>query len=206
MSKKYQYPKVLLWKLIEHFDDKKDYFIDFARFRMNCEGWVKGEVLRFLSGQQEKNEIEYFEPEKLYNSKRCDVFFKANGEEYWMEIKTFPTNYCSYFTDYKSKPISNFRKKCKIDLEKLEHAEKNGGNPIFLLFAYPIPDITKPLPDSVAIKRWWSHLNQLKETDFKNILEASIWLSEDVECIMYVFMKGVQGHLLYPTKSTTKKG
>jgi len=197
---KHEYPIGLLDEMIYFLGSKKPYFEDFARFRMRCEGWVKAEILRFLSILSEKKRIEDFEPEKSYDSSRCDIFFKANGHDYWMEIKTLPTNYCRYFSHHKSKPITKFIRDAKKDLEKLKEVEDVGGNPIFLMIAYPIPDITVPLPDSIAIRRWRSHLKKLKEARFEEIRESSILLGEGVECKIYIFLRGYPSKALIPHK------
>lgn len=210
MNKKSKYPKHeyhigILEELIYFLGSKKSYFKDFAKFRMRCEGWVKGEVLRFLSVLLKKKMIEDFEPEKSYDSSRCDIFFKANGHDYWMEIKTFPTNYCRYFGRHKSKPITKFVRDAKNDLEKLKGVEDVGGNPIFLMLAYPIPDITVPLPDSLAIRRWWGHVKKLKETGFQETIESSIPLEERVECRIYIFMRGYPSQMLISHEKQRKK-
>lgn len=202
---KHKYPIRILEELICFFGAKKSYFKDFAKFRMRCEGWIKAEVLRFLSILLTKKMVEDFEPEKSYDSSRCDIFFKANGQDYWMEIKTFPTNYCRYFSRYKSKPITKFVRDARNDLEKLKEIEDVGGNPIFLMLAYPVPDITVPLPDSMAIKRWWSHVEKLKDTGFRKIIESSIPLEERVQCKIYIFMRGYPSRTLIPYEKQRKK-
>jgi len=72
------------------------------------------------------------------------------------------------------------------------------GNPIFLMLAYPIPDITMILPDSSAIKRWWSHVNKIKESGFQKTVESSICLEEGVECKIYIFMRGYPSRWFLP--------
>jgi hypothetical protein len=198
-------PNKLLVELVYFISSKKPYLKDFAKFRMRCEGWLKGEVLHFLSALQTEAKIEDFEPEKSYDDKgRCDIFFKANGKDYWMELKTFPTNYCRYFSRHKSKPITMFIHDAKEDLEKLKSVENVNGNPIFVMLAYPIPDITMPLPDSSAIKRWWSHVKKLQENGFEKTIESSICLEEGVECRIYILMRGYPSRLLIPEKQEGK--
>jgi hypothetical protein len=201
----HEYPNKLLVELVYFIHSKKPYLKDFAKFRMRCEGWLKGEILHFLSNLQTEAKIDYFEPEKSYGEKgRCDVFFKANSQDYWMEMKTFPTNYCRYFSRYKSKPITMFIHDAKEDLEKLKSVENVKGNPIFVMLAYPIPDITMPLPDSSAIRRWWSHVEKLKENGFEKTIESSIYLEEGAECRIYIFMRGFSSQLLIPEKQEEK--
>jgi len=202
---KHKYPNEVLRELIYFLHSKKPYLKDFAVFRMRCEGWLKGEILHLLSTLSINKMIEDFEPEKSYDHLgRCDIFFKANGQDYWMEIKTFPTNYCRYFSHHKSKPITNFIRDAKDDLEKLKEVESAKGNPIFLMLAYPIPDITMPLPDSPAIKRWWSHLKKLKENGFEKTIESQICLEEGVECKIYILMRGYPSRLLVPQRQEGK--
>lgn len=201
----HKYPNKLLEELVCFICSKKPYLKDFAKFRMRCEGWLKGEILHFLSALQTEAKIEDFEPEKSYNDTgRCDIFFKANGQDYWMEMKTFPTNYCRYFSRHKSKPITKFIHDAKEDLEKLKSVENVKGNPIFVMLAYPIPDITMPLPDSSAIKRWWSHVKKLQENGFEKTIESSICLEEGVECRIYILMRGYSSRLLIPEKQEGK--
>jgi len=201
----HKYPNKLLEELVYFICSKKPYLKDFAKFRMRCEGWLKGEILHFLSTLQTEAKIEDFEPEKSYDDVgRCDVFFKANGQDYWMEMKTFPTNYCRYFSRHKSKPITMFIHDAKEDLEKLKSVENVKGNPIFLMLAYPIPDITMPLPDSSAIKRWWSHVKKLQENGFEKTIESSICLEEGVECRIYILMRGYPSRLLMPERREGK--
>jgi hypothetical protein len=202
----HNYPIKVLHELIYFLHSKKPYLKDFARFRMRCEGWLKGEILHFLSTLLMNKTIEDFEPEKSYDDLgRCDIFFKANGQDHWMEIKTFPTNYCRYFSHHKSKPITNFIRDAKDDLEKLKEVENVKGNPIFLMLVYPIPDITMLLPDSPAIKRWWSHLKKLKESGFEQTIESQIRLEEGVECRIYILMRGYPSRLLVPERQEGKK-
>jgi hypothetical protein len=167
---------------------------------MRCEGWLKGEVLHFLSGLEAKGEITDLQPEKSYAQKyRCDIFFRANGQDNWLGMKTFPTNYCRHFSHYKSKPITMFIQDAKDDLQKLKKVEDINGNPIFLMLVYPIPALVLPLPDTPAIKRWNSHIKKFQDQGFDYTVESHVGLDEEkaVDCKIYIFMRGYKMQLSF---------
>jgi hypothetical protein len=98
-------------------------------------------------------EIVDYLPEKPYNSEgreKCDFWFKTNSEEYWLEIKTRPTNYRK---PGHAKAIINGVDEVVEDVKRLK-ARKGSNVKRLVMFAfYPMYEDSYEIFSAVHLSR-----------------------------------------------------
>ena len=119
----------------DHIKNKSEYFIPFLERRMSCEKWLQGEFLYILHQVEKDNIISEFVPEKSYpvpRSGRCDLWFRIQNTEIWLELETIVTNYGS-----PGKPITNQIDHILHDVERVRTKPKSGVRHV-MFFVYPL--------------------------------------------------------------------
>jgi hypothetical protein len=112
---------------------KSDYFIPFLDRRMSCEKWIQAEFIHFLYDLKTKGLIQDATAEKNYSLKGlCDLWFKANDNEIWLELQVIVTNYGK-----PGKPITNQVDHVIGDANKLLSSASNGTYHL-LFFVFPL--------------------------------------------------------------------
>ena len=121
-------------------------------------------------------------PEKLYDSKKkdkCDFWFKSsNGTEFWMEIKTRPTNYRK---PGHAKAITNGVDQVIEDVQRLKSITSNNARKLVLFAFYPLYADSYDTFNSVHLSRISKEIGQnvrnpkirikIGEADFNLYLE-----------------------------------
>ena len=130
--------KKIVLELKKHFDDKNEIFTCFCTQGVQIEGWLKGELLYFLSQLKETGKINDFDREVKSPVSNQKIDFKLelktnnNIEIIWLELKHWLIGYQKgykynanfYFADPTSVGI-------KPDIEKLSNL--NLGNKYMLI-------------------------------------------------------------------------
>jgi len=170
-----------LKNLVNHLDTKKDYLQVWIDLRAKCEGWLKGEILYVLKNKMDSS-IKEFDCERKYKeNNRCDIFFKSGEKEFWIEMKTVPTNYCPNFNEYgRSKLIGVDQ--IRTDMEKILKIKSDTKIPLVLLLVYPFPD------GDIGHKKWQDkHLKKIKESPHSEIKKEVISINNGLYAFLYLF-------------------
>lgn len=165
---------------IETIEKKYNLFSKFLiPKRFDNERLIQIEFMNIILKQN--SGIEYL-PEKYYEDKptnpKCDLWFKLNRKEYWIEIKTVVTSY--HFKEH-SKAISDRKKSVINDGKRLVKYVKKGNR--YLLFCvYPLFEDSE--------KRWNNHLEDIKypkDIDYKvkDEIETEIGIEEKEKIKIY---------------------
>ncbi len=140
-----------------------------ALYRVSCEGWLKVELLKALTGTfVGKSDVEL-----LPEIDDIDLTVKAAEQQVYIELKTFPTNYGGG-----GKPITNFIDGVIHDLSKLEL--RSGANSVGLVvwLAYPIPEPPPP--------PWLKHLERVEAASAGTLRIERLLLYENKFAHMYI--------------------
>lgn len=161
----------------KHISSKSDYFVPYIDRRMSNEKWIQGEFIHDLHQLKDKKIIVDYVPEKQYlipETGRCDIWFKTDHYELWVELESIVTNYGSPGIN-----ITNRVDHVINDTEKIK-SKKISGIPHVMFVAYPfIKDgSSEKIWNKVHIPRIFSHI-----TLIKNPFKLPI---NDYYCLVYV--------------------
>lgn len=127
----------------------KEYLYGLTIARSRDEEWLRKQVISVLRkcGIVPREEEYYPFP----SWKRCDVYFQLDSREYWVEIKTLPTNYCGGG----GKPITEFVNETIYAISKLAKVSNERRKIILLTLFYPFCN------GKQEAKNWNMHLDRI---------------------------------------------
>lgn len=128
----------------------KEYLRSLAIEKRRDEKWLKRQVVSILR----ECGITPFE-EKSYpfpSQERCDIYFQIGQYEYWLEMKTFPTNYCGG-----GKPITNFIEEAVSTIAKLAKISSEQRRILALFLFYPF------CGSAQEVKNWEVHIQKIRK-------------------------------------------
>jgi len=121
---------------LQEIEDRHDYLSFLIEKRFANEKLLQLETMHIIS--QNPEVVDYL-PEKLYDSEskeKCDFWFKIrNGIEFWMEIKTRPTNYRKLGH---AKAITNGADQVIQDVQRMKSVTGANIRRLVLFAFYPI--------------------------------------------------------------------
>lgn len=121
---------------LQEIEDRHGYLTFLIENRFANEKLVQLETMHIIS--QNPEVVDYL-PEKLYdpeNKEKCDFWFKIrSGTEFWMEIKTRPTNYRK---PGHAKAITNSVDEVIEDVQRLKRVKGDNIRRLVLFAFYPI--------------------------------------------------------------------
>jgi hypothetical protein len=143
------------WKQLEtrlHEIESKHHYLSFLiEKRLANEKLLQLEIMHIIS---QNPEVADYLPEKLYRSsskEKCDFWFKMrNRTEFWMEIKTRPTNYRKLGH---AKAITNCVDQIIEDIQRLRNAEGGNIRRLILFAFYPLYSESYTTFDNVHLHR-----------------------------------------------------
>jgi len=144
-----------IWKQLEtrlhEIESRHKYLSFLIEKRLANEKLLQLETMHIIS---QNSEVDDYLPEKLYSSsskEKCDFWFKMrNGTEFWMEIKTRPTNYRK---PGHAKAITNGVDQVIEDIQRLKNVEGNDFRKLILFAFYPLYSDSYTTFDNVHLKR-----------------------------------------------------
>lgn len=169
--------EIVYQAFFEHLKNKSDYFIPFLERRMSCEKWLQGEFIYILYQMRKDNIVSEFVPEKLYpepRSGRCDLWFRFQNTEIWLELETIVTNYGS-----PGKPITNQIAHVIQDVERLKTKPKSGIHHV-MFFVYPLAI------DGSNDLRWAKHMERM--TEYIEIPREPIQIPIDIHDAFRIYL------------------
>lgn len=129
---------VELGKRLNEIEKNNHFFSDLVVNRVANEKMLQLEIMHIIS--QNPNVLDYL-PEKLYPNGvgKCDFWFKLkNGIEYWVEIKSRPTNYNN--RERQGRAITHGVKGVMADIERLRMVQLENSRRLMIFAFYPIFD------------------------------------------------------------------
>lgn len=142
---------VKLFKEALRQNENIEYLNQLAETRRRDESWLINLLIKQLSKIDKAKSIKR---NKYYPDswETCDLFFAIEPHNYWIEVKTLPTNYCGGC----GRPITDFIKiEVKMALYKLGKV-KNGKNKCMLVAAfYPFCNSER------EAEEWDTHLGRI---------------------------------------------
>jgi len=164
-----------------------DYFVVFFEYLVKTRS-RREEFLRKIIGFSFKQSkfIKGVIEDKYYpNSwETCDLFFMIDGYNFWLEIKTLPTNYCGGGGRNITEEI---REVCDA-IRKLGKVSNEQNKILLLAVFYPFCD------GKYEIERWDKHLGRIYETcgiclKSYELLEKEIVLKGDMKAKAYLIWR-----------------
>ncbi len=150
---------------------------------MKGEEWAKVEILKMLDDLAGNREIMEYGTERSYGDdtgNRCDIVIKdIEGTEYWIEMKAFPTNYCTNVFPHKGRPITDFIDDCREGIRRVVQVKVHDRIPCFLFLAYPFPSQTEQ-------REWVGHLTKLRGLGLTALRTLRIQLNNESEARVYL--------------------
>jgi len=164
-----------LWDaLFEHLRSRAEYFRLFDRYRLRPDAWLKIEAMAALSGAQPP-------PKELRHDRQgCDLWFSAEGGEWWLAIKGLITSYAGNAREARQTLISV--EEVAKELDRLRGLSTlSGGSPALLLAAFPFGSEPRELNE------WDTQLLRFEAKGFTPLRTQTVDLRQGRECRVYLF-------------------
>lgn len=166
-----------LWDaLLNHFEARLPYFQLCDRHRLRPDGWMKLEVLRVLENTRPGEPVQGARPDR----QGCDVWFAADGGEWWLAVRGLITSYAGSGRD--ARPTIASVEELARELDKVRGlATLSGGSPALLLAAFPFG------PEPMERREWSSQLLRFEAKGFDEPRTRVLELRPERECRLYLF-------------------